>query len=279
MATVVHGDTVHLVFIVWSLTMKHRRGRLVYGDALGGLEQRPSVGEEGDMALINMRVSMPDRTGMLAAVASAVSESSADIVTIDVIHHEDGLVVDNLCIDIKATTPSALRRQVEQVPGVVVEVVRSVGAPMTPVDALELAASLVDNADHRVEILVAGFPVAIGVEWAMALELNDDDVHLTCSSPRAPGPPLGPLPWMPLEAPRRLAVAPWMPTSWRLKSMVVGGLEIAAAPLSSPNRVVVVARSSGRFRPPELRQLEILAHLAIRDSPASSVAAAPIVVG
>ncbi len=230
------------------------------------------------MALINMRVSMPDRAGMLAAVASAVSEASADIVTVDVIHHEDGLVVDNLCVDIKATTPSALRRQVEQVPGVVVEVVRSVGAPMTPVDALELAASLVNNADHRVETLVEGLPVALGVEWAMALELHGDELHLMHTSARAPSPPQGPVPWMPLEGPRRLAVAPWMPTSWRLKSMVVGGLETAAAPLSSPSRAVVIARSAGRFRPPELRQLEILAHLAIRDSPASSVAD-PVVVG
>ena len=98
------------------------------------------------MALINMRVSMPDRTGMLAAVASAISEENVDIVTIEVVHHADGLVVDNLCIDIRSTTPSALRRRVEQVPGVVVEVVRSVAAPPTSVDALELAASLVENA-------------------------------------------------------------------------------------------------------------------------------------
>ncbi len=149
---------------------------------------------------------------------------------------------------------------------------------MTPVDALELAPSLVNNADHRVETLAEGLPVALGVEWAMALELHGDEVHLMHASARAPSPPQGPVPWMPLESPRRLAVAPWMPTSWRLKSMVVGGLETAASPLASPNNVVVIARSAGRFRPTELRQLEILAHLAIRDSPASSVSAVPIVV-
>jgi hypothetical protein len=231
------------------------------------------------MALISIRVSMPDRAGMLAAVASAVSEGDADIVTIEVIHHADGLVVDNLCIDIGSTTPSALRRRVEQVPGVVVEVVRSVAAPPTSVDALELAASLVEHDDHRVEILVDGLPGALGVEWAMALELLDDGVHLLHASQRAPSPPEGSVPWMPLEGPRRLAVAPWMPTSWRLKSMVAGGLEIAASPLSSPTRAVAVARSSGRFRPPELRQLEILAQLAIRESEASSPEPVRTVVG
>jgi len=231
------------------------------------------------VSLINMRVSMPDRTGMLATVASALSEASADIVTIDVVHHADGLVVDDLCIDIKATTPSALRRRVEEVPGVVVEVVRSVDAPPTSVDALELAQAVVENhGDHRVEVLVEGLPAALGGEWAMALELHGDGVRLICASARAPGPPEGIVPWMPLAAPRRLAVAPWMPTSWRLRSMVTG-LEVAASPLSLPTKAVAVARSSGRFRPPELRQLEILAHLAIRDSQVSSPEPVPTAIG
>lgn len=231
------------------------------------------------MALISMRVSMADRTGMLATVASALSEASADIVTIDVVHHEDGLVVDNLCIEIGSTTPAALQRRVEQIPGVKVEIVRSVGAPPTPVDALELAASLVEHDDHRVEILVEGLPLALGVEWAMALELHDDGVRLMWASPRAPAPPVGTVPWMPLHAPRRLAVAPWMPTSWRLKSLVAGGLEVAASPLSSATTAVAVARSNGRFWPPELRQLEILARLAVRESPAPSPVSVSTVIG
>jgi len=217
------------------------------------------------MALVIMRISMPDRLGMLAAATAAVSDANADIVTIEVVHRSEGLVVDNLCIDIGLSTPSELRRRVERVDGIVVELIRSVSSPPSPVGALDLASSLADSDDLRVQILVDGLPGALGADWAMALTLQDDTVELIHASSGAPAPPDGPVPWMPLEAPRRLAFAPWMPTSWRLQSREVGEIEIAASPLGSPTRAVVIARRSGRFWPPELRQLEILAQLAVRE--------------
>ena len=222
---------------------------------------------------------MPDRSGMLAAAASAVSDAHADIITIEVVHRADGLVVDNLCIDIGLSTPSELRRSVERVDGVIVELIRSVTAPPSPVGALELASSLADSDDLRVQILDNGLPGALGADWAMALTLQDDTVELVHASSGAPGPPDGAVPWMPLDAPRRLAFAPWMPSSWRLQSREVGEIEIAASPLGSPTRAVAIARSSGRFWPPELRQLEILAQLAVREPrPQSSTPVQPTVV-
>jgi ACT domain len=215
------------------------------------------------VALISLRVSMPDRPGMLAAVASAVSETGCDIVTIDVVSRAEGLVVDDLCVETGSATPPALRRRVEEIPGLVVEFVRSVDMPPPAVVTLELAWALVDNTLDRVGVLVHGLPGALHAEWAMALELNDGAVHLLDASSGAPPPPCGTVPWLPIEAPRRLAVAPWMPTSWRLRA-VVGGLEIAVSPLGHPKKAVVVARNGGRFRPPELRQIQILAALTVR---------------
>jgi hypothetical protein len=200
---------------------------------------------------------------MLAAVASAVSETGGDIVTIDVVSRAEGLVVDDLCVDTGSVTPSALRRRVEEIAGLVVEFVRSVEAPPPAVAALELAWALVENNLDRVGVLVHGLPSALHAEWAMALELRDGAVHLLDASSGAPAPPSGSVPWLPIEAPRRLAVAPWMPTSWRLRA-VVGGLEIAVSPLGHPTKAVVVARNGGRFRPPELRQIEILTSLTVR---------------
>ncbi|HEY5023623.1 MAG TPA: hypothetical protein VII76_01490 [Acidimicrobiales bacterium] len=141
------------------------------------------------MALVTMRISMPDRSGMLAAVASAASEVDADIVTIEVVHRADGLVVDNLCVDIGPSTPPELRRHVEQVDGVIVELVRSVRTPPSPVDALELASLLAISLDDRVRVLVDGLPRALGAEWAMALALHDDTVRLVHASSGAPSPP------------------------------------------------------------------------------------------
>ena len=219
------------------------------------------------MALVTMRVSMPDRPGMLAAVAAAVSTDGGDIVTIDVVYRADGLVVDDLCLDTGALPPPAVRRRLEGVAGVVVEMVRAVDEPTSAVDALELAAALVDGTGDGVARLVDGLPRALHAEWAMALSQEHDTVAVLAASPGAPAPPTAPLPWLPLEAPRRLAMAPWMPTSWRLRA-TVGGLEVAASPLGEPTTAVAVARRGGRFRPPELRQIEILSALAVGPRPA-----------
>jgi predicted amino acid-binding ACT domain protein len=220
---------------------------------------------EGEM--IVMRISMPDRPGMLATVASVLSHEEVDIVTIEVVHRGDGVVVDNLCLEASwQTTPPAIRRKLEAVEGVVVEVVRHVEAPPSSVDAMELAVALGEGPEDPIETLVEGLPKALNAEWAMALAMTGDEVRLLHASPRSPGPPAGQVPWMPLDAPRRLAVAPWMPTSWRLRSMVVGGLEIAASPLGSSHEAVAIARDNGRFRPSEIRQLEILSNLAVRES-------------
>ncbi len=231
------------------------------------------------MALVTMRISMPDRSGMLAAVASAVSRAQADIVTITVVDRSEDLVVDSFCIEIGPSTPSELRRRVEQVEGVVVELIRSVGTPPSPVDALELASSLAESHDHRIQTLVDGLPGALGAEWAMALALHDETVHLMHASQGAPTPPEGIVPWLPLEAPRRLGVAPWMPAAWRVRPLEIAELEIAASPLGDATRAVAIARSSGRFWPPELRQLEILAQLAVREPHASTPPRVPSAIG
>jgi hypothetical protein len=246
--------------------LKRRRGSLALA----------SVKED---LMILMRISMPDRPGMLAAVASVLSHEEVDIITIEVVHRSEGVVVDNLCLEAGwQKTPPAIRRQIEGVEGVVVEAVRHVEAPPSSVDAMELAIGLGEHSEDPLESLVVGLPKALNAEWAMALALVGDEVQLLYASPRSPSPPVGHVPWMPLDAPRRLAVAPWMPTSWRLRSLVAGGLEIAASPLDSPDRAVAIARDNGRFRPSEIRQLEILAQLAVREvrRPSRMLAGSPL---
>lgn len=216
------------------------------------------------MALVSIRVSMPDRPGMLAAVASAVSAAAGDIITIDVVDRAEGIVVDQLCVDTGAADPGRLRRDIEAVGGVVVESVRAVGAPPSPAAALELAAALVDDPVDAGAVLVDGLPAALDGAWAMAVAQRGEHIELLHAGPGAPPAPTSRVPWLPLASPRRLAVAPWMPTSWRIRALT-GGLELAACPLGVPTAAVLVGRHSGlRFRPPELRQLEILVGLAVR---------------
>jgi len=82
------------------------------------------------------------------------------------------------------------------------------------------------------------------------------------------------VPWMPLDRPRRLTPGPWMPATWQVRA-AVSGLELAAAPVGDDSTVaVVLVRSSGlRFRPPELRQLHLLASAtASRSDPTTATA-------
>jgi hypothetical protein len=227
------------------------------------------------MGLISLRVSLPDRPGMLAAVASAVSETACDIVTIEVVSRAEGEVVDDLCVDTGPVSPLDLHRIVGQIPGVVVEFVHPVASPPPAVATLELAWSLIEGAHDRVGVLVGGLPPALHAEWAMALEQRYNDVQLVAASAGAPAVPAGPLPWMPLEGPRRLMTGPWMPTSW-CGPEVEGRLELAGSPLGRPTIAVVIARTGGRFRPSELRQIEILSALTVRGPQAIALQPPPV---
>jgi hypothetical protein len=67
-------------------------------------------------------------------------------------------------------------------------------------------------------------------------------------------------PWLPLDSARRLHFGDWLPQRWRMSRF-----ELAAVPFGSPRCFVIVGRWPGmRFRPAELRQLDILAGMALR---------------
>ncbi|MBK5228956.1 MAG: ACT domain-containing protein [Actinobacteria bacterium] len=46
----------------------------------------------------SMRISLPDRPGMLGAMATALSDGGANIVALDVIDREEGEAVDDLVV-------------------------------------------------------------------------------------------------------------------------------------------------------------------------------------
>ena len=212
--------------------------------------------------LIAVRISAPDRPGTLAAVTACLAASAVDIVTIDVVDRSHGVVVDDLCLDVGGIDPLHVGRLLVEVPGLVVESVREVTEPPSITAALELAATLSVHREEAIERLVSGLPKALRGSWCIALSCATGRLSVLEASPGAPRLTATRLPWLPLDAPRRLAPAGWMPTSWRMRA-ALGGLELAAAPLSGPEDAVLVARHSGlRFRAPELRQLDILARMA-----------------
>lgn len=207
-----------------------------------------------------MRVSLPDVPGTLGAAATAVSKAGANIVSLRVIDRDGRHAFDEICVEAHEVLPEDIRRAVETAPGVVVETIRRIARIPDPLAALTLADRLARGEGPPMDVLISGLPDALSASWAMSLEESDRGLDVTTASPDAPAPGILEAPWLPLVGARRLEMTDRMPPGWRLHRY-----ELAAAPLDEPARFVIVGRPTGmRFTGSELRQLELLADMAVR---------------
>jgi hypothetical protein len=212
--------------------------------------------------LFALRVTLPDRRGSLAQVATSLAGVGADLVALDVVDRRDGIATDGFCVEAEDGLAEAIRRSVETVPGVIVEAIRPVGVPPDPCAPLDLASCLTAAAGNVVQVLVDGLPHAMWASWCMAVHKGVGGPQILAASGRAPARATFEAPWLPVERGRRLEPAPWMPSAWRMRAGV-GSLELAVAPLGEPGTGLLLAREWGaRFLPVELRQLETLAAIA-----------------
>jgi hypothetical protein len=209
--------------------------------------------------LYTMRLSLPDKPGMLGSVATSLSHAPAGIVTLRVVEHDGDHAVDELVLKAEGLTPEALRQAAQAVPGVVVECVKRVQSEPDSLAALLLADRLMRGIGPPTQALVDGLPDALPAAWAIAFSVQDE-LTLLAASPDAPVPGMLSTPWLPLDSARRLHFGDWLPQRWRMARF-----ELAAVPFGSPTCFVIVGRWPGmRFRPTELRQLDILAGMALR---------------
>jgi hypothetical protein len=207
-----------------------------------------------------MRVSLPDVPGTLGAAATALSQAGANIVSLRVIDRDGRHAFDEICVEATELLPEEIRRAVETSQGVVVETIRRIARIPDPLSALQLADRLMRGEGPPADVLIGGLPDALSASWAMALEATDRGLDVTSSSPDAPSPGILEAPWLPLVGARRLEMTDRMPPGWRLHRY-----ELAASPLDEPTRFVIVGRPTGmRFTGAELRQLELLADMAVR---------------
>lgn len=209
----------------------------------------------------SMRISLPDRPGMLGAMATALSDGGANILALDVIDREEGEAVDDLVVEAPGGLAEALRRSAEDVSGVVVEAIQPMDAWRDPITPMELAAELVEGEPSDVlSKLVTGLPVALWATWAFVIRAGNPIPEVLDASPGAPSLDNVDTPWMPIDSPRRFAHALWMPPAWRMGRL---GYQAAAAPYRDKNTALLLVRRVGpRFRPSELRQLGLIARLA-----------------
>lgn len=202
-----------------------------------------------------LRVVLPDRPGMLGAVATAIGDAGGDIVSLDVVERGPDGAVDDLLIQLPSGLADVLITAARSVPGVVVESLRPyLGADDLHRD-LELVDELAAAPAEALQLLVDLAPGVFRAGWAVLVSASDG----TVASATAPSLDGLPLMWLPLGSARRMdAAEQWVPDGWRTL-----GMELIAAPVGDSDRAILVGRPGGpRFRASEVLRLAHLAGIA-----------------
>ncbi|MCU1594828.1 MAG: hypothetical protein JWO12_2220 [Frankiales bacterium] len=203
-----------------------------------------------------LRVVLPDRPGMLGAVATAIGEAGGDIVSLDVVERGPEGAVDDLLVQLPhGGLADVLITSAQSVPGVVVESLRPyLGADDLHRD-LELVDELAAAPADALQLLVDLAPGVFRAGWALIV----DGSGVLAASSGSPELTAVSLPWLPLATARRMDTKEeWVPERWDTL-----GTELVAAPVGSPDRVILVGRPGGpRFRASEVLRLAHLAGIA-----------------
>ena len=135
-----------------------------------------------------LRVLLPDRPGMLGAVATALGAAGADILSVDVVERSAGVAVDDLIVELPpGKLADALVTAAVSVPGVAVESIQRYYAGAGEAHAeLELLEALATAPDRAAELLVAGAPRIFRAGWAVVVRYDERGPLVEASSPAAP---------------------------------------------------------------------------------------------
>lgn len=203
-----------------------------------------------------LRLVLPDRPGMLGAVATALGEAGADIVSLDVVERGPDGAVDDLLVELPAgALVDRLITGAQSVPGVIVESFRPYTGAADLHGDLELVDALAAAPGRALQVLVDGSVGVFRSGWALLIESG----AVTGASRGAPELDVLPSTWQPISRARQVASSEaWVPQQWHLL-----GTELAVAPVGDPGRVILLGRPGGPlFRASEVLRLGHLAGLA-----------------
>ncbi len=206
----------------------------------------------GDPANILVRVWLPDRPGALGLVASRIGAVRGDIVGIDVLERDQGVVIDEFAVRLADyDLVAVLVKEVEEVDGASVEEVRVVGRfPDPRLDALESAARLCEASSTTAlgSRLVEQIAREFLAEWCVLL--RDTEVLASAGTP-PPGEQLQALATGTLASPS-------------VADGTSGPGDLAIATLDHLQAILLVGREGQAFRLRERGQLFALARVADR---------------
>lgn len=134
-----------------------------------------------------LRVVLPDKPGMLGAVASALGEVNADILSVDVVERSPGIAVDDMVVEpVSGGLPDALVSAAQSVHGVWVESIRRYAGALDTQRELELVEAMTGDPDRATEILIAGLPRIFRAGWCLLLRSYDGSAEVLARSHAAP---------------------------------------------------------------------------------------------
>ena len=204
-----------------------------------------------------LRLVVPDRPGLLGAVATALGAAGIDIVSVDVLERGNGVAVDAVVVELPPDrVADSLITAVTAVPGVRVESLRPYAGSLDTHRELVLLEALARAGSGTAKLLAAELPRVFHSGWAVVLApAGEGGSTVLAASDAAPAFDGVPLPWLPLTSPLLLpSEADWVPERWQELAV-----EMMASPMDDAGTAVVVGRSGG----PAFRRSELLrfAHL------------------
>jgi hypothetical protein len=205
-----------------------------------------------------LRIVLPDRPGALGAVATALGEVGADILSLDVIERGPGSAIDDLVVELPpGKLADSLVSAAVTVEGVQVESIRPYAGQIDPHRELELLDNLAAKPHESLAVLADGVARVFRAGWAIVLDTPvSGRSSVLAAGNSAPEVETLPVPWWPPRPARAFdGDNGWAPADWdRL------GTELAVAPLG--DGALLVGRPALRWLPSELVRLQHLAAIA-----------------
>jgi hypothetical protein len=205
-----------------------------------------------------LRIVLPDRPGALGAVATALGQVGADILSLDVIDRGPGWATDDIVVELPTDKlADSIVTAAVTVEGVQVESIRPYAGQIDPHRELELLDTLAARPTESLPLLADGVARIFRAGWALVLdEPVDGKANVLAAGTSAPQVASLPVPWWPATPARMLeADSDWTPAEWiRLDT------ELAVAPLGLG--ALLVGRPALRWAPSEVVRLQHLAAIA-----------------
>lgn len=206
------------------------------------------------MVLARLRISVPDRPGMLGRVASAIGQAGGDIVRVAVLDSEGGRATDDVHVEVRDA--EHLARVSDALSAVVGLTVTGTQHPVPPATGhadLELLAHVLARPERALATLVDGAPAALGADWAAAVRYSGGDpAGVVAMSHQCPGEG-----FVAVRAALRPASVRIVPPG--RDSAYLGA---ALIPLGEQLALVLVRESGPEYHPWELWRLEQVGRIA-----------------